>query len=161
MGWVRFPVGSHRRLTVLAVCPASCSALMGGCKGSFKRGAETCHQCSIHCESTRVAHGASKWRWALQTHRDTPKGTHKSILTRFSFLSTTGGKYGKKLLDVSILFFQRHLKVAQEAFRQGSNLSDPAFLKLHFLSKMSFCIKSSLIYQSTVSVPRGWKPLVV
>jgi len=31
--WVQFPVGSYQRLeTVLAVCPASCSALMWGCK---------------------------------------------------------------------------------------------------------------------------------
>jgi len=32
----------------------------------------TRHQFSIHCESSRVAHGASNWRWAPQTTRDTP-----------------------------------------------------------------------------------------
>jgi len=30
----------------------------------------TRHQCNIHCESSLVAHGSSKWRWAPQTTRN-------------------------------------------------------------------------------------------
>jgi len=37
----------------------------------------TRHQHSIHCVSSRVAQGASKWKWAPQTTRDTPKGLQK------------------------------------------------------------------------------------
>jgi len=33
----------------------------------------TRYQCSIHYESSRMTHGARKWRWAPQTTRNTPK----------------------------------------------------------------------------------------
>jgi len=35
------------------------------------------HQYSIHCKTSRVANGATKWKWAPQTTRDTLK-EHKS-----------------------------------------------------------------------------------
>ena len=39
----------------------------------------TYQQCSNHCQSSRVAHGASKQRWVTQTNRDTPKVWNPSI----------------------------------------------------------------------------------
>jgi len=67
--------------TVLAACPVSCSALMGGCKETidarYSQQPSTCHKCSIHCDSWWVAHGANKQRWAPQTTHDTPKRVHK------------------------------------------------------------------------------------
>ena len=54
-----FPVRVMPKIwkTVLVTCPASCSTLMDGCKGNSWRAAvpSTRHQCSIHCESSRVA----------------------------------------------------------------------------------------------------------
>jgi len=41
----------------------------------------TRNQCSIHCESSRVVHGASKQTWSLQTTRDTPK-VHKPSINK-------------------------------------------------------------------------------
>jgi len=38
----------------------------------------TRHQCSIHWENRRVAHGASERRWVSQTTRDTPETSTKS-----------------------------------------------------------------------------------
>jgi len=65
--------------TIPVACPTSCSALMGGCKGTVH--VRCCHglanQCSIHFKNTRVAHGASKRRWAPQTTRETPNGVQK------------------------------------------------------------------------------------
>jgi len=86
MGWVRFPVGSYRRLEKRCLrpvhCPttASCLALMGGVQGNNSRAvlSLTCHQCSIHCESTRVVHGASKLRWGPQTSCGTPGRSRKA-----------------------------------------------------------------------------------
>jgi len=43
----------------------------------------TRHQCSIHCESNRVVHGASKWRWTPQTTRDTPQGAQSEYNETF------------------------------------------------------------------------------
>jgi len=38
---------------------------MGGCKKTVHvHAAMTCHQYSIHCKSSRMAHCASKQRWA-------------------------------------------------------------------------------------------------
>jgi len=54
-------------------------------QGKFSRevlansAASTHYQCSIHCDSSRVALGASKWRWGLQATRDTPKGVQRQI----------------------------------------------------------------------------------
>jgi len=37
----------------------------------------TRHQCSIYGESSRMAHGVRKRKWAPQTTRDTQKGVQK------------------------------------------------------------------------------------
>jgi len=43
----------------------------------------TRHQCSIHCESSRVVHGASKWGWAPQATRDTPKKERREYKSEY------------------------------------------------------------------------------
>ena len=85
-----FNVGLHRRLEKRYLRPVQPRAhrWWEGARERFTRGAATCHQCSIHCESSRVAHGASKWRWALQTTLDirTPtKGVRKANTTELHF----------------------------------------------------------------------------
>jgi len=47
----------------------------------------THHQCSIHCESSRVARGASKRRWASQTTRDTSIGVQSEYHETFVHIS--------------------------------------------------------------------------
>jgi len=41
----------------------------------------TRYQCSIHCESSHMVHGASKQKWAPQTTRDAPKGVQKPSMS--------------------------------------------------------------------------------
>jgi len=48
---------------------------MDGCKATVL--SLTRHQCSIHWESCRVVHGASKRTWGPQTTRHTPKGVQR------------------------------------------------------------------------------------
>jgi len=43
-----------------------------------------CYHC-IHCESSRVAYGASKRRWAPQTTPDTPKWGQKRVQTKLNW----------------------------------------------------------------------------
>jgi len=63
---------------VLAACPAS--EWVGEEKGSLAVLSLTRHRCSIRCESSHVAHGASKQRWASRiTHHDIPKGVQKLV----------------------------------------------------------------------------------
>jgi len=55
--------------TVLAACPASCSVIINYVwvhgNGSCAVLPLTRHQCSIHCETSRVVHSASKRRGTL------------------------------------------------------------------------------------------------
>jgi len=66
-------------LTLMLMAPLdSCGPRDGGPAAPPSRGAwcewftrgATRHQCSIHCESSRMAHGISKRKWAA---RSTPK----------------------------------------------------------------------------------------
>jgi len=67
--------------SVLAACPASCSALMDGYKGTV----HALYQCSIHCKSTCVAEiGANKRKWAPQTTRDTRKAVQQRVQTKLN-----------------------------------------------------------------------------
>jgi len=65
--WVRYRVGSCRRLTmVLAACLTWCSALMGECKATVH--ARHCHwlATALLWKQPRSAHGASKRRWGVR-----------------------------------------------------------------------------------------------
>jgi len=66
LGWFRYPVGSYRRLPkryFWLVQPPARDWYVGVRKRFTCVLPLTCHQCNIHCRSSRVTHGASKWRW--------------------------------------------------------------------------------------------------
>jgi len=77
---VRFPVGHTEDLKT---CACGLSSFVLGVNGWVQGNGSrvvlpwTCHQCSIHCESSRVAHGASKRRWASPDNSwHTPNRVH-------------------------------------------------------------------------------------
>jgi len=85
-GWVRFPFGSYRRLAKRFLL---LSSLVLGAHGWVHGNASravlpfTRHQCSIHCESSRMDCSASKWRGEPLTSRDTPQGAQNEYNETF------------------------------------------------------------------------------
>ena len=77
VGWVRILVGSCEDLNS-GTCGLSRLVLSinGWAHGKALRAAMPLnrHQRRIHCETSHLALCGSKWRWAPQTTRDTPKG---------------------------------------------------------------------------------------
>jgi len=62
----------------------------------------TRHQCRIHCEGSRVAHGASRRRCTPQATRNTPKEIQKRVSTKLKLCGICSIVFKKKVLCLCI-----------------------------------------------------------
>ena len=75
----------------------------------------TRHQCNIHCENSRVDHGASKWRWALQTACGTQ--------VRIEYTET-------ELNLVYLIMYRISVTFSQDMFKKKERILKPKYLLL-------------------------------
>ena len=123
VGWIRFSVTSHRRFVKRYLWPVhalSCWALMGEwftCVLPL-----TYQQCSNHCQSSRVDHGAGKRRWVPQTTRDTPEGLQNPSINE----TELSGRFNHKshVTDKGFTEFDMNVNQFQLRDRKSAKVSD-------------------------------------